>query len=318
MMLTPILRAAMPVAPMHLITAPEAGTGKSFLADLASTIATGERAAVVAVAPHSDETEKRLIGAALAGFPMIALDNCRDTLEGDFLCQLTERPLLQLRALGKSDKFRIPNTFSTIATGNNLAVANDMVRRTIRCRLDANMEDPERRTFRGNPLAAIQRNRGAYVAAGLTIARAYICAGKPERLKPLASYEAWSDLVRSPLVWLGRADPVNSMATLRDADPERQKRAAVFKAWTEELGPGGAYQTADLIHRATDQDPSGTFLRPNFLNALLDVARDQRGSIDPRRLGLWLGKTENTHAASHTLISDRGDAARPRWILIRG
>jgi hypothetical protein len=63
-----------------------------------------------------------------------------------------------------------------------------MVRRTIRCRLDANMEDPERRTFRGNPLAAIQRNRGAYVAAGLIIARAYICAGKPERLKPLASY----------------------------------------------------------------------------------------------------------------------------------
>jgi putative DNA primase/helicase len=103
MIMTPVLRGAMPAAPMHLATAPEAGTGKSYLADTASVIATGERIATVAVAPSPEETEKRLVGAALAGHPLIGLDNCRETLEGDFLCQITERPLLQLRALGKSD-----------------------------------------------------------------------------------------------------------------------------------------------------------------------------------------------------------------------
>lgn len=171
MVLTPVLRGAMAAAPMHLVTAPQPGSGKSYLADVASMIATGERIAAVAVAPNPEETEKRLIGSALAGFPVIGLDNCRETLEGDFLCQVTERPLLQLRALGKSDKIRVANTFTTFANGNNVAVADDLVRRTIRCALDANVENPECRTFRGDPLAAVRRNRGIYIAACLTIAR---------------------------------------------------------------------------------------------------------------------------------------------------
>jgi hypothetical protein len=210
MLLTPVLRGAMTAAPMHLVTAPQPGTGKSYLADVAAMIATGERVAAVAVAPNPEETEKRLVGSALAGFPIIGLDNCRDTLAGDFLCQVTERPLLQLRALGKSDKIRVANTFTTYANGNNVAVADDLVRRTIRCTLDANLENPECRTFRGDPLAAVRRDRGAYIAAALTIARAYIAAGKPGRLPPLPSYEGWSDLVRSPLKWLGYADPVDT------------------------------------------------------------------------------------------------------------
>ena len=182
------------------------------------------------VSPKPEETEKRLNGSALAGHPIIALDNASGTIEGDLLCQITERPLLQLRPLGTSNLIRVTNTFSVLANGNNAVVAADMVRRTIECRLDANMESPETRVFRDDPLAKIKQNRGAYVAAVLTIARAYICAGRPGRLPPLASYEAWSDLVRSPLVWLGRGDPVASMSSLRSLDPARQSRAAVFTA----------------------------------------------------------------------------------------
>ncbi len=118
MLVTPVLRGAMAVAPIHLTIAAEAGTGKSYLADVSSTIATGEKAAAVAVAPNPEETEKRLVGAALAGHPIISLDNCRETLEGDFLCQVSERPLLQLRALGKSDPVRVANTFSVFANGS--------------------------------------------------------------------------------------------------------------------------------------------------------------------------------------------------------
>ena len=59
MILTPVLRAAMEVAPMHLVTAPRPGTGKSYLADIASMIATGDRCAVKAASPNADETEKR-------------------------------------------------------------------------------------------------------------------------------------------------------------------------------------------------------------------------------------------------------------------
>jgi putative DNA primase/helicase len=202
-----------------------------------------------------------------------------------------------------------------LTNGNNSVVAADMVRRTIECRLDANMESPETRVFHDNPLAKIMRNRGEYVAACLTIARAYLCAGTPERLPPLASYEAWSDLVRSPLVWLGCADPVASISSLRSLDPARQARTTVFKAWAEELGTNGAYLTADLINRANDQGQFGV-LRPALRAALLEIARERSGGIDAKRLGRWLSKTENNVAVGLKLTSDRGDAARPRWVLI--
>ena len=314
-LLTPVLRGAMPAAPMHLANAPQPGTGKSYLADLASMIATGEQCAVIAFSHRPEETEKKLNGSALAGHPIIAIDNASGTIEGDLLCQITERPLLQLRPLGTSDMIRVANTFTVLSNGNNAVVAADMVRRTIECNLDASMESPETRVFRDNPLIKIGQDRGGYVAACLTIARAYLCAGKPGCLPPLASYNAWSDLVRSPLVWLGRADPVASTSLLRSRDPVRQVRAAVFKAWAEELGTGKPYLTADLITRANNQR-GGEYLRPGLRTAMIEIARDHAGGIDAKRLGRWLGKTENSVAVGLKLISDRGDAARPRWVLI--
>jgi putative DNA primase/helicase len=222
MIITPVLRAAMETAPMHLVTAPRPGTGKSYIADVASAISTGERCAVKAASPSAEETEKRLVGSALAGHPIIALDNCRDLLQGDFLCQVTERPLLSLRALGKSDQHRIPNTFSFFANGNNIKVADDMVRRVIRCALDANCESPETRTFRSNPLAMIRANRGKYVAACLTIARAYIAAGRPIRGR---HYRASRNGRRSSATrWCGWAIPIQSIRWKRCATKTPQVR----------------------------------------------------------------------------------------------
>ena len=57
-------------------------------------------------------------------------------------------------------------------------------------------------------------DRGKYIAACLTICRAYIAAGRPGKLNRLASFGGWSDTVRSALVWLGEADPVKSMDTV--------------------------------------------------------------------------------------------------------
>ncbi len=317
MMLTTVLRGAMTAAPMHLITAPQPGTGKSYLADVASMIATGERVAAVAVSPKPDETEKRLIGAALAGFPVIGLDNCRDTLAGDFLCQVTERPLLQLRALGRSDKVRVANTFTTFANGNNVAVADDLVRRTIACALDADMERPETRTFYGDPLAAVRRNRGAYIAACLTIARAYLAAGKPERSAPLASYEQWSDVVRSPLMWLGLADPVETMGAIRDADPVQQERSTVFATWLAELGADAAYTAPEIIEMAEAQLYDGSLVRPSLNAVLREIAQARTGParIEPKRLGKWLGRQENCIAVGLKLRMDRADQRRIRYSL---
>ena len=316
MIITPVARAAMTVAPMHLVRKPLPGTGGSYLADIASMIATGERCAVETMAPEYAETEKRLIGSALSGFPIIALDNCRGVIEGDFFCQVVERPLMNLRALGKSDKHRIPNTYTFFANGNNTPVAEDLVRRTVGSTLDANMEHPEERTFKGNPLAAALKNRGDYIAAALTIPLAYRCK-QPDQFQaptPLASFEEWSHVVREPLIWLGCVDPVKTQAKLREADPKKGELAAVLEAWKSDLGVGKGRmcRTADIL----DALEKGMY--PALHAALLKVAPQRFGhnsNVDPLVLGKWLAKHEGRIAGGVKLMVDRADAARPKWYV---
>lgn len=208
MILTAALRGAMPVAPMHAITKPEAGSGASYLQDIVAAIAIGERCPVLSLMPDDEkENEKRLHSAAFNQQPLIALDNLSETLMGDFLCQLIERPMVQLRVLGRTGLVNIANSAFIMANGNNLVIGADTVRRVVQIALDPNMEDPETRSFKRKPVEEVLSDRGKYVAAALTTARAYVVAGSPNKPTPLASFEAWSDLVRSALIWLGKKTP---------------------------------------------------------------------------------------------------------------
>ncbi|RYI98627.1 MAG: topoisomerase, partial [Acetobacteraceae bacterium] len=202
-LITPVVRGALSVVPLHAFKAYTAGTGKSYLADVASAISTGRPCPVASAAPDEAETEKRLVGLLLAGFPISSLDNVNGELGGDLLCQAIERPLVRIRPLGRSDIVEIESRSTIFATGNNLRVRGDMVRRTILCSLDAGVERPELREFKADPIATVMADRGRYVSACLIIVRAYAAAGRPDVLKPIASFEDWSNAVRSALVWLG-------------------------------------------------------------------------------------------------------------------
>jgi putative DNA primase/helicase len=323
MLMTPVLRGAMEAAPMHLFIAPQPGTGKSYLADLASLIATGERAAAFAVSVKPEETEKRLNGHVLAGFLVILMDNCGELIDQDpTLCQVIERPRLSVRRLGASEPVMIDNTSTIFANGNNTSVVDDLVRRTLRGTLDANTEEPETRPFKLNPARMIGTNRGQYIAAILTIARAYIASNeKPPA--PLLSFEGWSRFVRAPLVWLDCADPVKSIEQLRKADPVRSARALVFTAWRDAIGFQNGVTAPTLIQIAneTPSDKDGklnfSYAHPELRDALLQVASKAGNAdvIEPRRLGKWLPRQEGTISSGIKLTSDRHDERRPLYSL---
>lgn len=291
-MITPIVRGAVTVAPLHAIRASTAGTGKSYLADTASAIATGRPCPVVAVSPKPEETESRLIGLLLAAFPLISLDNVNGELGGDLLCQAVERPTVRVRRLGASDIFEIESRATFYATGNNLRVKGDMTRRTVISNLDAGVERPEDRQFTHSPVEDVISDRGKYVAACLIIVRAYIVAGKPGMLPKLASFEEWSDLVRSPLVWLGRADPVDTTEQAREDDPDLIPLRNFVISWpTDQFGTASktVKEMIDLANSKPDSvmgEPTD-FIAPEFREALIDVA-GFRGNIDGRKLGYWL------------------------------
>ena len=209
-MITPVVRGAFPVTPMHASRAPAAASGKSFLWDVCAAIAIGQPMPVISTGGSPEETEKRLGSAFLAGQPLISIDNINGELGGDALCQLIERPTVDVRVLGRSESVRIEaRGTSLFATGNNFVIVGDVCRRTVTTNLDPGVERPELRQFDFDPVDRVLADRGKYIVAALTICRAYCVAGRPNRAPKLASFEGWSDTVRSALMWLGKKDPVD-------------------------------------------------------------------------------------------------------------
>src|SRR5262249_28285882 len=109
----------------------------------------------------------------------------------------------------------------------------------------------------------------------------------------LGSYESWSRLVRSSLIWLGMKDPVKSMDEAREEDPERGALNALIELWHKHLGRNNNYTANELIFRSNtlatplSEDGEQSETQPE----LRDLVKQQaaaRGTIDAKALGTWL------------------------------
>ncbi len=105
--------------------------------------------------------------------------------------------------------------------------------------------------------------------------------------------------MRSALIWLGEADPVDSMEATRAEDPERVDLRGMMEAWVSEFKLGGEHRTtiANVVEAAMKMTPNPT---TGFMtdpeNAELHTAcvaaceamNGRRGHVDAKYLGLWL------------------------------
>lgn len=316
-LITPVVRGAVSVAPMHATTAPVPGSGKSYIIDLASAINSGERAPVLTAGRNEEETEKRLVAALLSGQTIISIDNVNGQLGGDFLCQIIERPVVAVRPLGQSTFAKVESRASCFATGNNIQLVGDMTRRVVLCSLDPDVERPELRTFRGSPFDQVLADRGKYVAAALTVVRAYVAADFPGALPALASFEDWSRLVRSALVWLGRPDPCETMNRARAEDPIAAALTGLFTSWHAATG-GTPRTTGALREVAIENDPSGRLVYADLREALVEVADDGRGGINPKKLGHYLKRHEGRVIAGLKLVSGEDSHSKQKvWKVVK-
>jgi hypothetical protein len=67
----------------------------------------------------------------LAGETAISLDNCDRVIEGVTLNQVLTQPALNIRVLGLSKNVETPVNATIFATGNNLTIGGDLVRRVL-------------------------------------------------------------------------------------------------------------------------------------------------------------------------------------------
>jgi hypothetical protein len=311
-----VVRGALGQVPLHLFTAPAAGSGKSLLTDIVSMIATGRRAAVVAAASRVDEQEKRIAAAMLSGRPLVALDNLTGVLTSSLLCQAVSQPVVAYRKMGGDKEIELDCRSVFAANGNNIAIAGDLGRRTLFSRLDAKMEKPWEKEFERKPLEMIARDRGRYIAAALTIPLAYLAAGSPRRANTVANgFEEWMHFVRDALVWLDEADVASTMNTARNEDPDLQATLAMFAAMAVQFGTGqGAARTAAQIIEESKMSLDSKLDQVERLHAALEgITPAGTKEISAHRLGSWLREAKGQIVGGMRLCNETDRTSTAMW-----
>lgn len=289
--LTACVRHALRSAPLHAFEAPRAGSGKSLLADVVSLIATGATATVMTFTPDPEELRKRILAVLMQGESVINLDNIEGPLHGESLCTVLTGESFSERLLGTNKTATAPTVCTWLATGNNLTLQGDMTRRVIPCQLDPQCERPEERQFSRNLYEWIPKHRPALVVAALTALRAYLVAGKPRQpIATFGSFEQWSDLVRSALVWLGEADPNQGRARLETTDSIGAKLRGLMMVWYAafKTAPATGKEAVSRAHEKAWVDGRETRAYLALHEVLSEHFSDRRGEISARLLGEFL------------------------------
>jgi hypothetical protein len=145
---------------------------------------------------------------------------------------------------------------------------------------------------------------------------------KLENDSTLGNFEDWSSWIRNSLIWLGHADPVDTMDQVRADDPELDRLSTVLVDWAhivgaEEVTAAVAIAKANSgIEEKNDDngDRRWRYHHPEFRQALLAVA-GVNGRIDPTKLGYWLRRNRDRQVGDHKFVRGSDSHKTARWAV---
>lgn len=306
-LITLAIRAQLTTAPLFCISATTPGTGKGLIIEACNRLIRGRDAATMPPVQGNageEETRKRITALLSRGVASINLDNWTKPIGGESMNTLLTTTEWTDRLLGGSRTISLPNRITMAATGNNLSVRGDTTRRALLLQLDANMEQPERRSFQEKDLLGhIARQRRVLLIALFTILKGFQDAGHPGRCDaPLGRFEQWSAAVSAPIRWLGYPDPVDSQEKLREQDPESDKLELFLSLWFSAYSD--KWVTAGLLIDGIEQ-VNITSIDQDVANplreAFQEIAPDGRGGVKRQLLGWYLRHNSGRIAAGYKL-----------------
>jgi len=308
-MFTPILRPMIdgPV-PLALFDKPQQGTGASLLAEVISIIATGRAAAMMTAQKDDEGWRKSITSLLLKGQLVATIDNVEYDLWSPSLAAVLTATTYQDRILGRSEMVQLPNRTTWLATGNNIRLRGDLPRRCIWIRMDARMARPwfrDRTKFKHPQLPDwVSNNRGAILAAILTIARAWVIAGTPEsqEVPLLGGYESYCSVIGGVLSYIGVRGFLGNLETMyNEADSETPQWQSFLGAWREFMGEEPA-TVAEVIGKLNEN--------MDFKALLPDSLAGKDNRDYSRRLGNALARRNGVRYPDGLAIEKAGTRKR--------
>lgn len=229
------------LTPLHMIEASTEGTGKSKLLKVLLLPGRGKATNLDSFPAEAEEQEKRLFAKLRQSADVVAYDNVTGEVGGAPLEKYLTTRWNEGRVLSMSQMMLVENRAIWALTANNATLSRDMVRRTVRIRLDPRCQDPAGRTdFRHPDIDGwTMKHRSELAGAALWAAQEWTRRGRPEPKDVPAdsSFPMWRralggilEVVGVPGLLGDRKDRAAMKAALSPAEAEWRELVALWAA----------------------------------------------------------------------------------------
>lgn len=267
LMLTPLIRGMVPLAPMAVIDGLQPGVGKNLIADLLSIFATGKPAAPLPYSRDDDENRKVITSSFRQGLELLVFDEAH-TIEGRHLARTITGITYSDRILGVSNMIEFPNRVTWVALGNNVVVNGDLSRRVYRIRLapkTANPQDRDISSYRHPDIKGwTTQHRADLIGAALTLVRAWFTSEKAESAagRRFGSFEAWGGMIGGILDHAGIEGFLGSLVQWRSETDYETSFWSDHLRWLLTVFGNGAEFTVPEVIKKMKQAPQGSVEHP--------------------------------------------------------
>ena len=307
---TAVVRPTLAHAPGFHVKAPVFGSGKTYLCELIGAFAGPAGNAKVSYPTTSEEATKVILSLLLSSPAVIEFDD----MDTDWIPHGTIKRMLTAdqitdRILGVSKTATVSTRTLFLGSGNNVGPVRDLLRRVLTIHVDPRCATPATMAYKGLPVEHVRKNRGAYVAAVLTIILAWRKAGSPRAdVENVVTFGgAWADYCRHPLIWLGHADPASALLEQIKHDPDGDALASLMAAWRAAFG-----SMPTTVRKAVDLAECGN---ADLRDAMYEFPVESRNGIDRSRMGWILRKNADRIIGGYAFEKSSADG-RTAWRVI--
>ncbi len=284
--------------PIHLFDAPTQSSGKTY----AASVCLSPFCEAVPTSDKKDEKEsgKEVFALLVEGASYVFIDNVRSSLSSPDIATAVTSGKMRGRVLGATKTHTVDANITWVATSNNAQLDGDTISRSILIRLDTSRENPEDREFNFNPIRFIAENRAQVQGAILTIVRAWLDTGRPERAEKVSRFPAWERVIGGIIEAIGVSDFLENHKDARDnSDPETEAWRSFIEAWHEENAD--AFRTvAELLETKGGEE----------LKALLD------DKSPTKHFGKMLQKRRDAVIGGFKITKEENRGRVNRWRLV--